>query len=39
MKTLHVTTPEIAFDVEVPAEQAASRAMELSGEIGGTVTL
>lgn len=39
MKTLHVTTPEVSFDVDVPAEQAITRALALSVETHGSVTI
>lgn len=39
MKTLHVTTPDVTFDVEVPADSASVRAAEIAVETAGTVTL
>lgn len=39
MSTIHITTPEVSFDVLVPAAQAAVRAKELEHETEGTVTI
>lgn len=39
MSTIHVTTPEISFDVLVPTEQATVRAKELEAETQGTVVI
>ena len=37
-RTIRVVTPEVTFEVEVPAERAVSRAFELVMETGGRVT-
>ena len=39
MSTIHITTPEVSFDVLVPAAQAVARAKELEAETQGTVII
>ena len=39
MSTIHIETPEVTFDVLVPAAQAAVRAKELETETQGTVVI
>lgn len=39
MRTIHIETPEVTFDVLVPAAQAAVRAKELETETQGTVVI
>ena len=39
MSTIHITTPEISFDILVPAAQATVRAKELETETQGTVVI
>lgn len=37
MSTVHIVTPEIAFDVLVPTDQVGRRMMELADETAGIV--
>ena len=37
MSTVHIVTPEIAFDVLVPVDQVGRRMMELAEETEGIV--
>lgn len=39
MKTIHVTTPEVEFDILVPAAQQELRAAEVAMETDGIVTV
>ena len=39
MVSIHVTTPEVSFDVLVPRRLAVLRAIELGGETGGDVSV
>lgn len=38
-KTIRVTTPEVAFDIEVPVGEAMCRALDIMDETGGTVEI
>lgn len=39
MVSIHVTTPEISFDVIVPKRLAVLRAIEIAEETNGTVSV
>ena len=39
MVSIHVTTPEISFDVLVPRKIAVLRAIEIADETYGTVSI
>lgn len=39
MVSIHVTTPEISFDVIVPKRLAVLRAIEIADETYGTVSI
>ena len=39
MVSIHVTTPEVSFDVIVPKRLAVLRAIEIADETNGTVSV
>ena len=39
MVSIHVTTPEVSFDVIVPKRLAVLRAIEIAEETNGTVSV